>query len=131
ALRAMAHLALLPDETPARARDLSLATGLPAEYGSQVMRRMVQAGILLSQKGHGGGFLLARPRVEIRFLDVLAAADERIDPARCAFGWGACGDEIPCPLHDSFSQLKASVLDWAAKTTLADVGISLPQTRLG
>jgi len=132
ALRAMAHLALAPDGAAVRARDLSAETGIPSDYVSKVMRRMVRAGLLHSQKGHGGGFRLARPRGEIRFLDVLAAADERIDPHRCAFGWGRCGDQAPCPLHESFSSLKQAVLDWAARTTLADVGrVGLPQSVVG
>ena len=110
ALRAMAHLALLPAGSPVRSRDLSAATGIPSDYVSKVMRRMVRAGLLLSQKGHGGGFRLARPLGEIRFLDVLLAADERIDPRRCAFGWGACGEDEPCPLHASFSEDRKSVV---------------------
>jgi Rrf2 family protein len=130
ALRAMAHLALLPEGSSMRARDLSAATGIPPDYVSKVLRRMVREGLLLSQKGHGGGFRLARPAEEIRFIEVLAAADESIDPKRCAFGWGTCGDDDPCPLHDAFSKLKRTVLAWASDHTLADVGgrrIALPQ----
>ncbi|WP_373045964.1 RrF2 family transcriptional regulator [Vulgatibacter sp.] len=130
ALRAMAHLALLPEGTSVRARDLSAATGIPPDYVSKVLRRMVREGLLLSQKGHGGGFRLARPPAAIRFADVLAALDEGLDPERCAFGWGACGGHAPCPLHNAFSKLKAAVNTWASETTLADVGdgtVQLPQ----
>lgn len=120
-LRAMAHLALLPPGASIRARDLSAATGIPPDYVSKVLRRMVRDGLLSSQKGHGGGFRLARPAAEIRFIDVLAALDEELDPQHCAFGWGACGSHEPCPLHGAFSRLKAAVHEWASRTTLADV----------
>ncbi len=133
ALRAMAHLALLPPGSSVRAKDLSAATGIPADYVSKVLRRMVREGLLLSQKGHGGGFKLARPPAEVSFADILAATDERLDPTRCAFGQGPCGDHDPCPLHNAFSRLKAAVTTWATSTTLADLGegrVSLPQVQV-
>jgi len=129
ALRAMAHLALLPAGQSVRARDLSTATNIPADYVSKVLRRMVREGLLHSQKGHGGGFRLARPPAEITFADILAAMDETLDPERCAFGLGKCGTD-PCALHGAFSRLKRLVIEWARSTTLADVGegrVQLPQ----
>lgn len=128
ALRAMAHLASLPEGQPVRARDLSEATGIPADYVSKVLRRMVQAELLRSQKGHGGGFRLAQPPGSIRFADVLLAVDERIDPDRCAFGLGACNTESPCRLHNPLSRLKATIANWAENTTFAEVAaVRLPQ----
>lgn len=121
ALRAMAHLAMMPPGSSARARDLSAATGIPSDYVSKVLRRMVRAGLLLSQKGHGGGFKLARPPEEITFADILHSVDEPLDQERCAFGWGACGTHAPCPLHEAYSRLKRGVWRWAQETTLADV----------
>ena len=122
ALRAMAHLAMLPPGTSARARDLSAATGIPSDYVSKVLRRMVRSDLLLSQKGHGGGFKLARPPEEITFAEILHSVDEPLDQERCAFGWGACGSHAPCPLHDAYSTLKQGVWKWAQETTLADEG---------
>lgn len=37
------------------------------------MRRLVVAGLIVSQKGHGGGFKFARPLNEIFFSDILNA----------------------------------------------------------
>ena len=59
ALRAMSHLAR-PDAAAMRAIDLARATQVPVHYLSKVLRRLVDAGLLHSQKGHGGGFVLAR-----------------------------------------------------------------------
>ena len=106
ALRAMAQLAMLPAPATARAKDLSVATGIPPDYISKVLRRMVRDGLLHSQRGHGGGFRLARPPAEISFADILASVDEGLDPERCAFGQGTCGAGAPCPLHFAFTKLK-------------------------
>lgn len=121
ALRATAWLAVHTPRDPVRARDLSEGSGIPPHYLSKILRRLVLAGLLESQKGHGGGFILARPPSEIRFQDVLAAVDAYPAPDRCAFGWGACNPDDPCPLHESWSRLGGSFRDWAASTSLADV----------
>jgi Rrf2 family protein len=116
----MAELAR-PDATPMRALDLSRATQVPAHYLSKVLRRLVEADLLISQKGHGGGFALARPAEQIRFADVLAAVDQAPGSGRCAFGWGSCDTRHPCPLHPAWSRLNEALTCWAANTTLAEV----------
>jgi Rrf2 family protein len=122
ALRAMAWLALRPPDVPSRSRDMSEATQIPLHYLSKILRRLVLAGLLSSRKGQGGGFLLARPAQQIRFQDILTAVDAvPEEEGRCAFGWGACGADNPCPLHESWSQLKDSLEDWAQNTTLNSV----------
>ena len=121
ALRAMAWLAATSPNTPVRARKLSEETGIPIHYLAKIMRRLVIGGVLTSQKGKGGGFILARPRDQIRFAEILHAVDAYPEAGRCAFGWGACNEAAPCPLHESWSQLGGAVRDWASSTTLADV----------
>ena len=126
ALRAMSWLASAPPDVPVRAKDLSQGSGIPPHYLSKILRRLVLAGLLVSQKGQGGGFVLARPPGEIRFIDILAAVDAYPSEGRCAFGWGACDETNPCPLHETWSQLNDTIHAWAATTTLNDVDIRLP-----
>ncbi len=121
ALRAMAWLACHSPEQPVRAKDLSKETAIPVHYLSKILRRLVLGGLLASQKGQGGGFRLARPPQEIRFVDILAAVDAYPQPGRCAFGWGACDELTPCPLHESWSQLNEALSSWASTSTLAMV----------
>ncbi len=121
ALRAMAWLSTIPVGEPMRVKDLSLATGIPSHYLSKVMRRLVLAGLLVSQKGQGGGFLLSKAPDEIPFIDILTAVDAYSTDGRCAFGWGQCDEVHPCPLHGSWSRLNEQLRSWAEGTTLADV----------
>ena len=120
ALRAMACLAARGDEA-LRAADLTEATHVPVHYLSKVLRRLVAAGLLVSQKGHGGGFVLARRADQITFADVLDAVGEAPAGGRCAFGWGTCDARHPCPLHPAWSVLSTSLVTWAERTTLAQV----------
>ncbi len=119
ALRAASWIAAYSPGAPVRAQDLSRETGIPAQYLSKILRRLVVAGILSSQRGQGGGFALTRPPDQIRFLDVLAAVEASPETGRCAFGWGACRADAPCPLHEAWAPLGEAFVHWAAATTLA------------
>ena len=121
ALRVMAHIAVNTEKAPYRAKDLSAETGVPTPYLSKILRRLVETGLLDSQKGHGGGYSLARPPADIRFSDILGAIDYEVEPQTCMFGWGPCDVTNPCPLHPFWSDLKDNYNDWAERYTLATV----------
>lgn len=122
ALRALAILASLAPGESIRASDLAEKTGVPAQYLSKVLRRLVARGLLRAQKGHGGGFSLARAPRSIRVADVLEALDSAPSADRCAFGWGRCNAADPCPLHPMWSKLNDAFTTWTSTTTLADMG---------
>ena len=121
ALRAMAWLVGQGVGASVRAQDMAHATRIPLPYLSKILRRLVVARLLVSQKGHHGGFSLARSGREIRFEDVLKACDYEPDPDACAFGWDNCDPVHPCPLHPAWAELKRAYSDWAERTTLADL----------
>lgn len=121
ALRGMAVLAIRWPDTRITAADISEQAHIPFHYVSKVMRKMVKAGLVEAQRGHGGGFRLSRPPEEITLLQVLEATDFELDAARCAFGFGNCDPNDPCPLHPAFSSLNASFANWAATTRLSSV----------
>jgi len=122
ALRAMGWLALVPEGRRVPSSTLSQVTNIPSHYLSKVMRRLVAAGLLSARKGHGGGFALARAPEHITIEEILLAVDFRIEPETCAFGWGRCDSDEPCPLHPVWGRLKVAFTHWSQTTTLAEVG---------
>jgi Rrf2 family protein len=131
AIRATAWLASNSPDLPVRARDLSKGTDIPAHYLAKILRRLVVAGILESQKGQGGGFSLARRPSRISFKDVLLAVDAFPRGDRCAFGWGACDASHPCPLHKSWSEMSKDFQRWASTTTFAQIQHAKPARQRG
>ncbi|HLU39090.1 MAG TPA: Rrf2 family transcriptional regulator [Planctomycetota bacterium] len=120
-LRAMAVLAELEPGESINADQLSERTGVPRQYLSKVMRKLVVARLVRGQRGRGGGFALQRPRSKIRLADVLAALDLEMK-AGCAFDFEACDVHNPCTLHPIWSRLQESLATWTTKTTMADLG---------
>lgn len=122
ALRIMSYLAIHSDGNVMRSKDMVHEVRVPAPYLSKILRKMVASGLLEGTKGHGGGFVIARPLEKIRFLDILHAVEESTPSSRsCVFGWNVCSDKNPCPLHDRWKVLKGSFEQWSLKTTLADI----------
>ena len=129
ALRALACLVRPPGAAGLRSRDIAEVSGVPPAYLQKILRRLVAAGLLESQKGHGGGFRLAREPRKIRFVDVLEAVEGDSKLRACAFGWSRCDPSRPCPLHPAYAELKESFSAWASRMTLADVLDVAPRRR--
>lgn len=121
ALRVMACLALQSEGGKVRSQELAEQTGVPRAYLSKVLRRMVTAGLLDAEKGHKGGFCLAKPAEKVRLYDVIEVLVVDKLPRRCVFGLDVCSDTTPCVLHNRWRQLRLLFEDWAKKTTLADI----------
>jgi len=119
ALRAMTHIVQLEPQSRIRTQDLSEAVDVPAPFLSKIMRRLTAEGILDAKKGHHGGFLLARPPDQIRFIDILRAVDFETRTDHCLFGQANCNAGNPCPLHNEWSILQGQIEQWARKHTLA------------
>lgn len=122
ALRAIAVLAAAEPGGSLTADALSEQTGIPRQYLAKVMRRLVVAELVDSQRGQGGGFTLRLLPDEIRIADVLAACDTQVERDQCAFGFGACDPDHPCALHPIWSRLNESVGAWAEQMSLAHLG---------
>lgn len=119
ALRATVWLARLPEGARASSDTIAAETQVPPAFLRKVLRRLVAAGLLSAERGHRGGYALARPAAGVRFLDVIAALDEGPGSVDCAYGWPRCDPSAPCPLHHSFVDLDESLLSWAGRHTVA------------
>lgn len=71
ALRAVVYLATVPDRRVS-SQAIAQAIKVPAQYIAKVLKDLARAGIVDSQRGPSGGFLLAG---DARKLSVLSVAD--------------------------------------------------------
>ena len=121
ALRAVTVLVMAKNRQRVTVHELSEQIEVPAHYLSKIMRKLVEAGYVKAQKGHGGGYHLAVKPENLYLIDVLTAAGFDIDEQPCVFGWEKCSNEKPCPLHPIWKQLKEAFRKWACETTFEDV----------
>ena len=119
ALRAMAVLANLAPGESISGQLLAEQGSIPGAFVSKVMRRLVQGGLVASQRGHGGGFRMAVPPATVNFRAVLESVGFALDSTRCVFGLRACDETAPCALHRTWSDLRDALSEWADASTLA------------
>ena len=123
ALRAMACLALTPDElVPTSA--LAKRTQVPANYLAKVMQQLSAAGLINGRRGVGGGYKLSRSAGKVRLMDVLTAMEAVQRIRTCPLGLPNHGSNL-CPLHRKEDEAAAAVIAVFEGTTLADL-LSVP-----
>lgn len=119
ALRAMAVLALSPDE---RCSSSALAerTQAPMDYLSKVLQSLAGAGLINGRRGVHGGYQVSRRPDEIQLLEIINAVSplERIH--ECPLGIESHGPNL-CPLHRKMDEAIAAVADIFRGVTIADL----------
>jgi Rrf2 family protein len=81
AIKALVRLALADGAAPVAARDIVAFTGVPPKFLEQVMHDLRRAGLVESQRGKGGGYVIARDPSTVSFADVIDLVDgARVEP---------------------------------------------------
>ena len=75
---------------------LSDETGVPLPTAQKLMGQLGSAGLLVSHRGAGGGFSLARPAGEISLADIVEAVEGPIAMSACADGRSECALDANC-----------------------------------
>lgn len=119
ALRAMAHLATLEESRAVNSETIAEHTQVPRGYLSKVLRDLVVAGLVDSQRGPNGGFALARAASEVSILDVVNAVDPIARITECPLGNPA--HVQLCPLHRRLDDALQTIEQQFRETSLEDL----------
>jgi Rrf2 family protein len=123
ALHTLGHMAGEPDRARTSA-DIAAHAGTNPVVVRRVLGRLREAGLLTSEKGHAGGWRLARAPQTITLADVYLALDERLIATGDKTDTSDCSIEYA--LHrrvaDVMQDIEQSLIERLATTTIADVG---------
>jgi Rrf2 family protein len=75
AIKALVRLALANGDGPVQAREISAFAAIPVKFLEQVMHDLRQGGLVHSQRGKGGGYVLAVDPAALSFADVIDLID--------------------------------------------------------
>ena len=100
----------------AQRQDLSLA------YLEQLFTQLRRKGLVVSVRGPGGGYRLARRPADLAVADIVTAVDEPIEAVRCTSKETGCmpGGER-CLTHDLWEALGDQIHSFLAGVSLEDV----------
>jgi Rrf2 family protein len=119
ALRAIVALGQQRGE-PLTTPRIADSTRVPAGYLAKVLQILGRAGLVISRRGLGGGFILSRPAEEISVLEVVNAVDPIARIETCPLNIPGHGTNL-CPLHNRLDEAIASVEKSFAETSIADL----------
>lgn len=103
------------------AQQLAVELSLPAPTVARLLKLLGRAGLVVSQRGKGGGYGLARPAREISVAEVIAAIEGPVALTECALGDGRCSLERDCATRANWRVISQAVQVALEAVSLADM----------
>jgi len=111
------------------ARDIARVVKLPLPVVSKVLKLLAREGLLVSQRGIKGGYLLARGPDQITVADIIRALEGPIAVTECTdLLRGDCDLETGCPVRTNWHLINTAIQDALKKISLAEMTQPLPRT---
>jgi len=109
-----------PTAQPLRVENIAMAQNIPENYLRRLLIELKRGGLVVSQKGPSGGFLLARPPSKITMADVVEIIEGDYAPVEC-LEEGAnspCRGNEVCAMRDVWREVRDQVASILRRTTL-------------
>ncbi|HQR29683.1 MAG TPA: Rrf2 family transcriptional regulator [Anaeromyxobacteraceae bacterium] len=121
AVRAMVHLASIPEGTVVPFREIGKKMDVPEDFLAKILKTLVDHGIVRSTRGPHGGYKLARPAETINMLDIIEAAEGPVAINVCLDGDDACSRQSFCTVTHVWREGQDRMLEVFRNTTLASL----------
>jgi len=118
-LIALKHLAQ-HSETSVSAREIASEYRIPAELLAKILQRLARKGLLVSQQGTHGGYVLARDPAKISIVDVIEALDGPIGITPCERG-SSCEQLDRCSVKDPLMAVRAKMVRILGDTSIYEL----------
>lgn len=122
AVMAMADLARADRGQPVTLAEIAERQEISLSYLEQLFAKLRRGQLVVSIRGPGGGYRLARPAADVRISDIILAVDEPIKATRCEIGSPrGCTAQGRCITHDLWEELGRQIHVFLSSVSLADV----------
>lgn len=121
AMRLMVFIASFPEGSKVALRQAAEAEGISLKYLEQLAHSLVNAKLLKSVRGHGGGYMLARPASEIKAGDILRAVEGSTVAVACAGLEQGCPRESICQTISFWAGLDTVIEEYVDGVSLTDL----------
>jgi Rrf2 family protein len=109
-----------PSAQPLRVEEIAAVQGVPENYLRRLLIELKRGGLVLSQKGPSGGYMLARPPARITMADVVEIIEGDYTPVECLEDGATsfCSRDSGCPMRDIWREVRDSVVSILRNATL-------------
>lgn len=120
AVTAMLDLALHGDEGPVALAEISERQELSLSYLEQLFAKLRKHKLVVSTRGPGGGYRVARSLDSVAVAQIIGAVDESVDATHCA-GKKNCHNHGRCLTHDLWEGLSQQIEEFLNGVSLQDL----------
>lgn len=107
-------------------KDIAAAIDSPTAFTAKILQQLSKVGIIHSIKGPNGGFEIPEHLLDKLCLsDVVVAIDGKSIFVECGLGLKACNEDKPCPVHNQFKLVRASLRQMLETTSIRDLSNGL------
>jgi Rrf2 family protein len=110
-----------PNVQPQRVEEIAAAQSIPENYLRRLLIELKRGGVVASQKGPNGGYLLARHPGKITMGDVVQIVEGGYVPVECleeSSGSSPCQRGESCPMRSVWCEIRDGVNAVLNRTTL-------------
>lgn len=125
ALKAALHLARREQGEAVLIASVAETERIPKKFLESILLTLKNQGILVSRKGRGGGYALARPADQISFGEIVRLMDGPLAPLPCVsvtayHACEECASEEGCEIRAVMKRVRDAISEVLDATTLAD-----------
>ena len=121
AIRTVIFLAKQPVDDIVLKKDICRTQDVTPAFLTKILQPLIKAGIVNSQRGVGGGFLLAKDPTEITLLDILQAEEGPLKLNHCLVEKDLCLREKHCSAHDVWNEAQEKMIEVLQGYSIADL----------
>ena len=118
ALRALVYLAWVGERVTADR--ISAEAHIPRRLLARILAKLSHAGLVESEQGRGGGSRLARPADRITLREAVETVEGPFGVTRCIMQNRACGEGVPCTLHEAWERGQQAILEHLGTQTIEE-----------
>ena len=128
ALHAVIALAIHGDDEPMLIADIARDARVPRKFLEQILLDLKKRGIVRSQRGRAGGYLIGRSPKDISFADVIRVIDGPLALAPCVSATAYhrcedCLDEATCAIRKALLAARDATADALESRSIAQAAI--------
>ena len=103
------------------AREIAEKYRLPAPMAANILKALAGAGILASQRGAQGGYVLTRPAARISLAEIVEALEGPFSLVDCISDDACCQFSPVCPTHDPMQVVHRRFKSFMAGLSLEEI----------
>lgn len=121
-LRATAALVQFREsDKTATVAEIAVSEAIPESFLRKLLKPLIRADIVRSERGYSGGITLAKHPAEISVLDVIEAVDGKLSLNECVLNPTECGLIARCAIHGLWVETTELLTDHLRNYSLEDI----------